>query len=34
MIKRMQRLEGDPLRPVLDLEPDLLGVLQKLHGLL
>jgi bifunctional non-homologous end joining protein LigD len=34
MIKRMRRLEDDPLRPILDLEPDLLGVLQKLHHML
>ncbi|HUF74983.1 MAG TPA: DNA ligase D [Longimicrobiales bacterium] len=28
--KRMKRLGKDPLRPVLDLEPDLLGVLESL----
>jgi hypothetical protein len=34
MVKRMRRLKHDPLRPVLDLEPNLLDVLQKLHRLL
>jgi len=28
--KRMKRLKQDPLRPVLDLEPDLLGALERL----
>ncbi|MDH3269705.1 MAG: DNA ligase D [Gemmatimonadota bacterium] len=30
--ERMERLGEDPLRPVLDEEPDLLGVLQSLQG--
>jgi len=30
--KRMRRLGADPLRPVLDLEPDLLGALDRLTG--
>ena len=30
--KRMKRLGDDPLRPVLDLEPDLLGALERLTG--
>jgi len=34
MVKRMRRLKDDPLRAVLDLEPDLLGILQKLHAML
>jgi len=34
VLKRMRRLKEDPLRPVLDLTPDLLGVLQKLHAML
>ncbi|MGD2047447.1 MAG: DNA ligase D [Gemmatimonadota bacterium] len=28
--RRMKRLEADPMRPVLDLEPDLLGALDRL----
>jgi bifunctional non-homologous end joining protein LigD len=28
--RRMRRLGEDPLRPVLDLEPDLLGALEQL----
>jgi hypothetical protein len=28
--KRMRRMGHDPLRPVLDLEPDLLGALDQL----
>jgi bifunctional non-homologous end joining protein LigD len=34
MVKRMRRLKDDPLREVLDMEPDLLGVLERLHGML
>jgi bifunctional non-homologous end joining protein LigD len=34
VVQRMRRLKEDPLRPVLDLEPDLLGGLQKLHAML
>ncbi len=34
MVKRMRRLKKDPLRDVLDTEPDLLSVLEKLHGML
>ncbi len=34
MVKRMRRLKEDPLRGVLETEPDLLGVLEKLHGML
>ena len=34
MVKRMRRLKDDPMRDVLDLEPNLLSVLQKLHGML
>jgi bifunctional non-homologous end joining protein LigD len=30
MPRRMRRLKKDPLRPVLDLEPDLLGALERL----
>jgi len=29
---RMERLGQDPLAPVLDLEPDLLGALERLTG--
>jgi bifunctional non-homologous end joining protein LigD len=34
MVKRMRRLKDDPMRDVLDLDPDLLGVLEKLHAML
>jgi hypothetical protein len=28
----MKKLKDDPLRPVLDLKPDLLGALERLHA--
>jgi len=30
--ERMARMVDDPLRPILDLEPDLLGALERLSG--
>ena len=33
MVKRMRRMKRDPLSAVLKLEPDLLSVLEKLHGM-
>jgi hypothetical protein len=31
VVRHMEDLGEDPLRPVLDLRPDLLGALRRLH---